>query len=179
MLPIGKLTETKKYGFELKYPSWWVLEEDYHLKSHPQFIIRKKEKLTSAQYYGTTSITIMPRGYPAGELPFVADVKEEEIIFAGKGAHALYFLTTEGIVWGKYIKLLEYPVNWNEDGAILVFVKFLEPPERLCEGRNIEQLTEQEREICYWEKGYQWKGSIDEEDSKIVDQILSSFKFIK
>jgi len=168
-----KIYKNEEYGFEIKYPEDWEVEESKigHEKPSPIFSIHKKgeDPKTDSR---VSSITIFPEGFSTS-LPDDINMKEKTIYLSGKKANSLQFLTKEGKVWLEIISIKDknLPPKWNSYNRIEI-----EPKSNLEWECAVPHKT---REECDYGEGRIFTGQVDEYEWKLLNQILSTLKFLK
>jgi hypothetical protein len=174
-----KIYRNEEYGFEIKYPEDWEIKEEKIGDLSLFYIQKKEENLHTESHtfsFPVSYINIFPGG---GEklipmpVPYARNTNERKIYLSGKEAHSIQFLTEEGKVWRELIIIenTNLPSKWDFDNWIEI-----KPKSNLKWECAVPHNTGEECE--YW-KGRIFTGQVDEYEWKLLNQILSTLKFLK
>ncbi|MCX6759429.1 MAG: hypothetical protein NT012_02605 [Candidatus Nealsonbacteria bacterium] len=180
-----KTYRNEEYGFEVRYPIDWEMQERGDGVNYAELFYLEKEVGDSqfqfidlgvdGDWYQVTrmhsEIIIDPTDAndPDSCLSNFVNVQRGEIDFAGRKAISWKLLTEEGNVWRSHIKILNPPRDWKENNWIL-----------------INYLIYDTGENCKIPVSYcsRFEGRVkvfcntDKKDSEIVNQMLSTFRFL-
>ncbi len=159
--------KNEEYGFKINYPQDWQIEEREESLNNISFLISKKEDLRGGH---KSYIQIIPTGRIFGAA--YGNFEKRNTVFLGREAEELIYFTIENDFWGKIISISSnVPDNWGEDNMI-IFNIGIDDLELICEDYYPDG-------SCI-ESGFMgYSGLIDKEEEKILEDILSTFEFIK
>jgi hypothetical protein len=167
-----KTYKNEDYGFEVKYPEGWVIEEGKigDESPSPVFSIHKEEENPEKEI--VSFIDILPEGFPRA-LPDDVNIERKELYFAGKKAVTDRFLTKEGEVWLEviFIKDANLPPKWTPYNYIVI-----SPKSNLTTECAVQLPPGEE---CGYGEGRIYIGEVDQGDWKQLNQIISTFRFLK
>jgi len=160
------------FGFELKYPPQWTVAQTFSADT-PAFNVYKKDETQDPPFYHSnlvTQVSIFPRGVPT-EGAFGSSLNSN-VVFNTDVLEARDFILEDGTRWATFASIKNSPASWNESGFIWnsVEIKNLkiscfragEPIAKIaCEPFLGDTLIR--------------SGTINKEDRKIAEKILSSF----
>jgi len=154
----------EEFGFEVKYPEEWNIYEDYRF---PIFGIYKDEKGS----FRNNNISIAPRGIGTNAEPGKRQIIENPTQEIGRAAQ---LITKSGNPYFYNISFDDYPVSWGDDGFILANAE--------TKNRKTECITDKGIQCSNFDEESEFtvlEADVNSEDWITINQILSTFKFIK
>ena len=153
-----KKYRNEEYGFEVRYPQDWKIVED---RADSRIELKKDE----------SSVLIFPEGF-ATSLIDAVNIKESKIVISGKEVTIKSFLTEGGEWWARFIRFQEYPNSWTSDNWIWINLEIID--------EKIEcAVTLPLGGECGYGLGRKFFGTVEQAEQEVIDQILSTFKFIE
>ena len=155
-----KIYRNEEFGFELKYPPGWKLEDDNH-SVFPGFKIQSPQN---------SSLAFYPKGWDIG-LGNAQNLKEGTGELVGRKVSFISYFTEANEERARFIRFLDVPKGWDEGNWIFLEYKI--------HGLRIEcalEISSQHPE-CTLDDGTIFFGDVDDEEKELLNQILSTFKF--
>jgi hypothetical protein len=163
-----------KYGFEIKYPKdWQVIENTEGIR-----VIKKSyvSSPTNLLHSNVTNISIFPEGL--GTEGPQSQVKNNKISFAGTTTIETEYLLNDGTVWGKFISINNGPKSkgWADFAFIWSGLE-VSNLKTACMEKG-KEVSVNNCDFGVDARGETVRsGTINTEDQKIVENILTSFIF--
>lgn len=173
-----KTYTNKHYGFSLKYPPEWIVNEDPANPDAPVYNIFKPggEKLKLPYDHhtdGVTHVSIFPEGVSSEGVFGVS--RESEINFELPAIEVLDYILEDGTPWATIATFSDPPPKWSKSGFLFSSVNIQNLDAKcLREGENI---SDEECEPLLGDTVIR-KGEIDEQERLVTIAIMESFEFI-
>ncbi|MBI2626625.1 MAG: hypothetical protein HYW77_00040 [Parcubacteria group bacterium] len=155
-----KTYRNDQYGFEVKYPPEWSIEEKYNY-SVDRVYIRGK---------GDAMVLIAPIGWATGRGGTIR-IENSDIFIDRLRATKETSLTESGDEFSSFIRLVDVPRAWTSENFIITDANIID--ERIECGKPVSSDGE-----CEFGDGVRYFGSTNIQDQKTINSILSTFKFI-
>ncbi len=172
----------KKYEFEIKFPDHWNYFEDFS-DSIPiiNFYPKSHSKKPPFDNFSEVShISIFPNGLPIGgvvgdQLDATESIENERILQESV-RQVINFNLHDGSVWARMIQFSSTPKSWNDRGYVWIRYEITGYDEKCMRGE--QEISAHDCDFFGGDR-IQRFGRINKGNEHLIEQIISSYKFLK